>query len=156
MKLALPRIFSAVIAAAVTLSPFVAAGPAVTETFAAANIGRVTVDGNKTDYDNLSKLAEKVAELKGKTFTIEMYSDWGNEELAIPEDATVTLNMNGYMFNRGLTEYKKRGDVIVVGSGTTLTINGGAKDRITDEISMKFVSMETKKEPHARLWHEVQ
>ena len=34
--------------------------------------------------------------------------------------------------------------------------NGGAEDRITDEISMNFVSMETKKEPHDRLWHEVQ
>ena len=97
------------------------------EAEAASAIGSVKVDGNTTEYTSLSDLASRVEDLEGKTVQIEMYSDWGNTRLVIPEKSNVTLNMNGHMYNRGLSSYKSDGEVIWVGSNATLTINGGDK-----------------------------
>ena len=95
------------------------------DAFAASIIGSVKVDGQTYDYDSLSKLVDKVDDLKGKTVRIDMYADWGNNRLIIPEKANVTFNMNGHMYNRGLSSDKSNGEVILVNSDSTLTINGG-------------------------------
>ncbi|MDO4869717.1 MAG: hypothetical protein Q4A65_05465 [Bacillota bacterium] len=99
----------------------------VYEADAASSIGCVKVDGSTTDYTSLDSLADTVKGLKGKTFKIEMYSDWGNKRLEIPENSNATLNMNGHMYNRGLSSDKSDGEVIWVGKNATLTINGGDK-----------------------------
>ena len=96
------------------------------EVSAATTIGTVTYNGRTYTYTSLSSLVDDVEDdYKGKSITIEMLSDWGNERLVIPSDANVTLNMNGHIYNRGLSSYKRNGEVIYVNSGATLTVNGG-------------------------------
>ena len=93
---------------------------------ASEKVGKLTINGEATEYDNVNSLLNKAKSLGGKTFTIDMYTDWGNSRLIVPARANVTFNMHGHMFNRGLTSYRNDGEVVYLDSGSTCTINGGS------------------------------
>ena len=85
-------------------------------------------------FTSVSALNSFLEEHEGQSVTVDMLSDWGNERLCIPEDTTVTLNMHGHIYNRGLTESTRNGEVIWIGSDAKLTINGytSANERNTE------------------------
>lgn len=72
---------------------------------------------------------------------VDFYADWnsndkgefGNDDgtgfdnstLLIPGDTTITLNLNGYTINRGLTTVIEDGEVMYIGSDANVTINNG-------------------------------
>lgn len=108
-----------------------------------SSIASINCD-DKTYYPSTFKdINQELARLKGKSVTINMYRDWNArdtsagvsipEHLVIPSGSRVTLNMNGYMIDRGLSGDAKDmsvadGEVILVQSGATLIINGGSDD----------------------------
>ena len=51
--------------------------------------------------------------------------DW--DAIYIPADAKITLNMNGHTINRGLTDNEANGEVIYIGTGADVIINGGSE-----------------------------
>lgn len=129
----LKRVFAVVLAAAMTiqLAPAGASllsGSTSSEYIAYADggvIGTVTYEDDTrpfTDLDDLVSYVKK--DMKGKTFTIDMEADWGNEQLIIENNSHCTLNMHGHMYNRGLTKYKNDGEVICIHDYARLTING--------------------------------
>ncbi|MBR4905585.1 MAG: hypothetical protein IKZ44_01905, partial [Clostridia bacterium] len=85
-------------------------------------------------FTSVSALNNFLEEHEGRSVTVDMLADWGNERLCIPEETTVTLNMHGHIFNRGLSESKRDGEVIWIGSDAKLTINGytSANERNTE------------------------
>ena len=93
---------------------------------AASAIGTVTISGNTKSYTDLGALVNDVKGYKDQTIRIEMLADWGNVRLCIPQNSNTTLNMNGHMYNRGLSSYKSDGEVIWIDSKATMTINGGS------------------------------
>ena len=107
--------------------------------FAASTIGRVKLGGSERSFSTLGELVDYVDDLKGKTFTIEMDCNWDayddgsfNKRLEIPSNCNATFNMNGHIFDRYRTSYDNKGEVIEVGSGSTLTINGNTQNGGTE------------------------
>ena len=92
---------------------------------AASAIGTVTVGGSTTSYTDLGKLVDAVDDYNNNTIRIEMLADWGNKRLVIPKNSNTTLNMNGHIYDRGLSGSKRDGEVIWIGDKATVTINGG-------------------------------
>ncbi|MCR4709426.1 MAG: chitobiase/beta-hexosaminidase C-terminal domain-containing protein [Clostridiales bacterium] len=89
-------------------------------------IGTVNVEGGETrSFTDLDKLVDYVDDLGGKTFTIDMLADWGDERMVIENKSRCTINMHGHMYNRGLTKYKNDGEVICIHDYARVTINGG-------------------------------
>ena len=90
-----------------------------------SNIGRVSVSGGDWKYySSLEALADDVYGYSGKTIVIDMLADWKGERLRIPADSNTTLNMHCHKFDRGLTSDKYGGEVIWIGSDSTVVING--------------------------------
>ncbi|MBR3251597.1 MAG: hypothetical protein IKF80_07790 [Erysipelotrichaceae bacterium] len=92
---------------------------------------------NDKKYDDFEDLVDDLEDdYKNKTVTIEMYTDWDyykdhqfDERLYIPENCKATLNMHGHRFDRNNVkddDYSKRGELIYVETGATLTINGAS------------------------------
>ena len=107
------------------------------------------------DYDNLEdgwnaamELAANTREMNGKKYdriVVDLYADWNavdgnftddawyetngagfnNDTFFVPEDAVVTLNLNGHTINRGLTDNQKNGEVIYISSDADVIINDG-------------------------------
>ena len=66
--------------------------------------------------------------------TITMLSDWSiSSVLAVNENKTVTVNMNGFMINRALSSKTSSGQVFLVKSGAVLNIIG-EKDSQTEHM----------------------
>lgn len=92
-------------------------------TFAANDVASV----NGKTYTDIAKAWEAAVNANG---TITMLSDWSlNTLLHVKAKASVTLNMEGHMINRGKadTEYYGKGDgqIFYVEDEAELTINGG-------------------------------
>lgn len=102
----------------------------IAEADANAAIGSV----NGTQYNSYEDLSKRVADSDGQTITIDMMANWDSHDLKeyidrlfIPSDCNATLNMHGYMFNRGLAAgdaYTPCGELIYLKPGSSLTING--------------------------------
>ena len=76
---------------------------------------------NSVKYDNYADAWSAVS--NGGTIT--MLGDWTIDgALTVSSNKTVTLNMNGFMINRGLSNSKLNGEVFWVKSGATLNIIG--------------------------------
>lgn len=83
---------------------------------------------NSVRYQNY-KEAWSAAKESG---TITMLDNWTiNEVLTVEENATVTVNMNGFMINRGLNSPEDSGQVFLVKPNAVLNING-QKDSQTE------------------------
>jgi hypothetical protein len=74
-----------------------------------------------------------------ESVVIDLYADWNAtsgvfgklesgfkwDTLYVPENARITLNMNGHTINRGLTEDRADGEVIYIDKSACVVINGG-------------------------------
>ena len=83
-----------------------------------------SADGTQTyaDYTSAWSAANSGTE-------IIMLQDWNlNDRLIVNEGATVTIDMNGYKIDRQLSETVDDGEVIYVGKGSSLTLNGSTTD----------------------------
>jgi len=88
--------------------------------------------------------------------TIEMLKDWDrqndenvDERLQVPAGCNLTLNMNGHMYNRRLTQdddYEMNGELFVLRQNAKLTINGGAGDTTSHEV---YVHSSTSRDKYA-------
>lgn len=88
-------------------------------------------------YYNFGSLADAIDDQGGKTVTVEMLKDWDKasdknvkERIIVPRNCSLTLNMNGHMFNRRLTQdddYETNGELFVLRYGASMTVNGGAE-----------------------------
>ena len=99
-------------------------------------IGAVKVGPNTRYCFSFDALKSELEAQKNQTVTVEMYCDWGwdvmTSRLIIPENARVTINMDGHKMDRDLTSWgywQDDGEVILVRSGAVLTINGQPGDR---------------------------
>ena len=137
------RLFGAAMAAVVAFAVI-----AAVDIHAADTIAEVKVGSQTKTYSSLSSLTDDLDDWDGSNVVITMTKDWNNEaergvfdeRLVIPKNSKVTLNMNGYVFDRALSQsndWKKNGELICMESGSTLTVNGGssveAKKRRHDE-----------------------
>ena len=87
----------------------------------AESMNRYVAEVNSQKYENYADAWAAVS--NGGEIT--MLGDWTiSKVLTVNENKTVTVNMNGYMINRGLTSGSKSGQVFLVNSGATLNING--------------------------------
>ena len=107
------------------------------------------------DYNNFEAgwnaamdIAESPSEMATKGYdriVVDIYADWNavngnftddawyetngpgfnNDTIYIPDDARVTLNLNGHTINRGLTHTHSDGEVIYVDEDADFIINGG-------------------------------
>ena len=107
------------------------------------------------DYDNFEDgwnaamdIAESPSEMATNGYdriVVDIYADWNavngnftddswletngpgfdNDTIYIPDDARVTLNLNGHTINRGLTHTHSDGEVIYVDEDADFIINGG-------------------------------
>ena len=94
---------------------------------------------NSVKYENYADAWSAVS--NGGTIT--MLRDWTiDSALAVNSDKTVTINMNGFMINRGLNTSKLNGEVFWVKSGATLNIVGD-----------KNATTEHKGTIQADMWH---
>lgn len=97
-------------------------------------------------WNDAMKLAGNKDEMKSKgldRIIVDIYTDWvanedgefteeysngpgfDNDTIYIPEDARVTLNLNGYTINRGLTDDEDDGEVIFINDDADVIINDG-------------------------------
>ena len=77
---------------------------------------------NSVKYQDYEDAWSAVSEDGG---TITMLADWTiNGSLVVDKNQTITLNMNGFMINRGLTSSTSDGEVFWVKDNAVLTING--------------------------------
>ncbi len=93
--------------------------------------------GNEPYY-NFGSLADDIDDLGGKTATVEMLKDWDyasdgkvKERIIVPRNCNLTLNMNGHMFNRRLTQdddYETNGELFALRYGARMTVNGGTQE----------------------------
>lgn len=101
---------------------------------AAATIGTL----NGTPYDDFDDLIDDLEDdYENRPVTIEMTTNWDaledsdyDERLIIPSGCKATLNMNGWVFDRGNNienDWSYNGELICVESGASLTVNGGPK-----------------------------
>ena len=82
---------------------------------------------NSVKYDNYADAWSAVS--NGGTIT--MLGDWTiNGALTVNSNKTVTIYMNGFMINRGLSSSKLNGEVFWVKSGATLNIVGEKNSKI--------------------------
>ena len=105
------------------------------------------------DYDNFQDGWNAAMEIAGSSGTmkengydriiVDIYTDWNantdgefteeiwngkgfdNDTIYIPEDAKVTLNMNGHTINRGLTKDEDDGEVMFINDDADVIINNG-------------------------------
>lgn len=78
-----------------------------------------------TEYDNY--IHAWTAVKNGGTIT--MLNDWTTTEmLTVNADTAITINMNGYMINRNLTDDKESGEVFLIKNNGALTLNGNGVD----------------------------
>lgn len=111
---------------------------------------------NGEDYWNFGSLASDLDDMGGKSVTIEMLRDWDrqndenvDERLQVPAGCNLTLNMNGHMYNRRLTQdddYEMNGELFVLRQNAKLTINGGAGDTTSHEV---YVHSSTSRDKYA-------
>ena len=135
------------------LSPAYAAGNA-------DPIGVVQCENNNLYATSFKQINDELVKMKGKTVIIDMYCDWNArdtsaegvavpEHLVIPAGTRATLNMNGYMIDRGLSGNqsmsKSGGEVIQVQGGATLTINGGSTDEAKGRTHDAYVYVSTER-----------
>ena len=77
---------------------------------------------NSVKYTNYDDAWSAVSEDGG---TITMLGDWTiDSALVVNADTTITVNMNGFMINRGLTSSKTNGEVFWVKDNAVLNIYG--------------------------------
>ena len=101
------------------------------------------------DYDNFEDGWNEAMELAGdedkmeennyNRIIVDLYADWDanskgefgsgdgfdNDTIYIPEDAKITLNLNGYTINRGLTKDIDDGEVMFINDDADVIINKG-------------------------------
>ena len=75
---------------------------------------------NSVKYENYEDAWEAVE--NGGTIT--MLNDWHISEALVVDGVTITLNMNGFMINRGRTSSTSNGEVFWVKDDSVLNING--------------------------------
>lgn len=82
---------------------------------------------------------DKMEENNYDRIVVDLYADWkanskgefgsgdgfDNDTIYIPEDAKITLNLNGYTINRGLTEDIDDGEVMFINDDADVIINKG-------------------------------
>ena len=82
---------------------------------------------------------DKMEENNYNRIVVDLYADWNansegefgsgdgfdNDTIYIPEDAKITLNLNGYTINRGLTEDIDDGEVMFINDDADVIINKG-------------------------------
>ncbi len=89
----------------------------------AASDSRYVAEVGTTKYENYADAWAAVS--NGGTVT--MLKDWHiNEVLTVNEGKSVTVNMNGYMINRGLIDDERSGQVFLVKNGASLDLVGEA------------------------------
>ena len=87
----------------------------------------------KDGWDAAMKLAGDKSEMKSKGYdrvVVDLYANWNPgvaDDIGIPENARVTLNMNGHTLNRGLLSYEGvfGGEAMCIYSGADVIINDG-------------------------------
>ena len=87
---------------------------------------------DKNGYDRIAVdlLADWNANDKGEFGeSWKFASDWGDgfqySTIYVPDNTRMMINMNGHTINRGLKQYELDGEVICIGDGADLIINGG-------------------------------
>lgn len=93
----------------------------------AASDSKYVAEVGSTKYENYADAWAAVS--NGGTIT--MLKDWHiTEVLTVDENKSVTINMNGFMINRGLTDDERSGEVFLVDDDATLNINGESNSQV--------------------------
>ena len=86
----------------------------------AASQDKYVAEVNSVKYENYEDAWEAVED--GGTIT--MLNDWHTNEALVVDGVTITVNMNGFMINRGRTSSTSNGEVFWVKDDSVLNING--------------------------------
>ncbi len=87
----------------------------------------LTINGARSYPNSLADLqkALNAQNGKGSTITIDFNTDVKGGPLELPEKATITINLNSHVLDRGLKSENSKGHAMLVKSNARVTINGG-------------------------------
>ena len=87
---------------------------------------RVTyADGRTEDCSTFPQAWNKATASNNATVTL--FNNWDGGRFVVPEDKTVTLELNGWVLTRNLSSGKSDGEVLYVSDNATLNVYGGTK-----------------------------